>query len=185
MDRNPGPLTRVTAVARYPGDELDYDVAEWHEDWKRDTLAYRTKQFMPDGKDSKANELAELADLEAAGILDKSVYYAAKAKLIAEEELGTEQTREEARASQDAAQREGQLESLLDETRMTPSPAPASQVSHEGTANVLARVAARTAEDDANAPSPRSASTSTTTHTTHTHTHTHTPQTQKPTQQQM
>ena len=27
LDRNPGPLTRVTAVARYPGDELDYDVA--------------------------------------------------------------------------------------------------------------------------------------------------------------
>ena len=122
MDRNPGPLTRVTAVARYPGDELDYDVAEWHEDWKRDTLlAYRTKQFMPDGEDSKANALAELADLEAAGILDKSVYYAAKAKLIAQEELETEQRREETRASRDAAQWEGQLESLLDETRMTPS----------------------------------------------------------------
>ena len=39
LDRNPGPQTRVNAKARYPGDELDFDVTEWHDEWKRDTLA--------------------------------------------------------------------------------------------------------------------------------------------------
>jgi putative membrane protein len=34
LDRNPGPATRVAAVPRYAGDELDYDVAEFHEEWK-------------------------------------------------------------------------------------------------------------------------------------------------------
>jgi hypothetical protein len=39
LDRNPGPLTRVNPKPRYAGDELDFDVTEWHDEWKRDTLA--------------------------------------------------------------------------------------------------------------------------------------------------
>ena len=35
LDRNPGPATRVAAAPRYAGDELDYDVAEFHEEWKK------------------------------------------------------------------------------------------------------------------------------------------------------
>ena len=35
LDRNPGPLTRVTEVPRYDGDELDFDVTEFHSDWKK------------------------------------------------------------------------------------------------------------------------------------------------------
>ncbi len=39
LDRNPGPATRVTPVPRYAGDELDYDVAEFHEEWKKAAAA--------------------------------------------------------------------------------------------------------------------------------------------------
>ena len=35
LDRNPGPATRLNLVSRYPGDELDFDVTEYHEEWKR------------------------------------------------------------------------------------------------------------------------------------------------------
>ena len=35
LDRNPGPATRLTPLSRYPGDELDFDVTEFHEEWKR------------------------------------------------------------------------------------------------------------------------------------------------------
>jgi hypothetical protein len=31
--------TRLTAVERYALDELDYDVTEWHLEWKRTCLA--------------------------------------------------------------------------------------------------------------------------------------------------
>ena len=109
-------------------------------------------------------QLTELADLEAAGILDKSVYYAAKAKLMAtaQEVQEAEEAREEASASQDTAQRQEHLDETplppspavfavaydasehLDATHMPPSPASASQVSHEDAANILARVAAMT-----------------------------------------
>ena len=112
-------------------------------------------------------QLTELADLElaeAAGILDKSVYYAAKAKLMAtaqevqEAEEAWEEAREAASASQDTAQREQHpmppppavyavaydASEHLDATHMPPSPASASQVSHEDAANILARVAAMT-----------------------------------------
>ncbi len=41
LDRNPGPATRVNAVPRYPGDELEYDVTEWHDEWKKATEANR------------------------------------------------------------------------------------------------------------------------------------------------
>jgi hypothetical protein len=116
-------------------------------------------------------QLTELADLvlaEAAGILDKSVYYAAKAKLMAtaqevqEAEEAREEAREEASASQDTAQREQHVDETpmppppavyavaydasehLNATHMPPSPASALQVSHEDAANILARVAAMT-----------------------------------------
>jgi len=111
-------------------------------------------------------QLTELADLElaeAAGILDKSFYYAAKAKLMAtaqevqEAEEAREEAREEASASQDTAQREQHLDETsmpppavydasehLHATHMPPSPASASQVSHEDAASILARVAAMT-----------------------------------------
>jgi hypothetical protein len=41
LERNPGPATRAPGAAapRYPGDELDYDVAEWHDDWKASAAA--------------------------------------------------------------------------------------------------------------------------------------------------
>ena len=42
LDRNPGPQTRVNPKPRYAGDELDFDVTEWHDEWKRDTLAGRS-----------------------------------------------------------------------------------------------------------------------------------------------
>jgi predicted membrane chloride channel (bestrophin family) len=41
LDRNPGPATRVNSVPRYPGDELEYDVTEWHDEWKKATEANR------------------------------------------------------------------------------------------------------------------------------------------------
>ena len=34
LDRNPGPATRVAAAPRRAGDELDYDVAEFHGEWR-------------------------------------------------------------------------------------------------------------------------------------------------------
>ncbi len=39
LDRNPGPATRVAPVPRYPGDELDFDVTEWHNEWKKAAAA--------------------------------------------------------------------------------------------------------------------------------------------------
>ncbi len=39
LDRNPGPATRVAPVPRYAGDELDFDVSEFHEEWKRAAAA--------------------------------------------------------------------------------------------------------------------------------------------------
>ena len=42
LDRNPGPATRVAPAARYPGDELDYDVTEWHQEWKKDAEANKS-----------------------------------------------------------------------------------------------------------------------------------------------
>ena len=42
LDRNPGPATRVAPATRYPGDELDYDVTEWHREWKKDAEANKS-----------------------------------------------------------------------------------------------------------------------------------------------
>jgi len=39
LDRNPGIMTRVKEVPRYDGDELDFDVTEFHGDWKKSVLA--------------------------------------------------------------------------------------------------------------------------------------------------
>lgn len=35
LDRNPGIMTRVVEQPRYDGDELDYDVTEFHTEWKK------------------------------------------------------------------------------------------------------------------------------------------------------
>ena len=40
LDRNPGPATRVNGFSqRYAGDELDYDVTEFHLEWKKNAEA--------------------------------------------------------------------------------------------------------------------------------------------------
>jgi len=39
LDRNPGIKTRVKELPRYDGDELDFDVTEFHEEWKKSVLA--------------------------------------------------------------------------------------------------------------------------------------------------
>jgi len=35
LDRNPGPMTMVGDRKRYDGDELDFDVTEFHTEWKK------------------------------------------------------------------------------------------------------------------------------------------------------
>jgi len=43
LDRNPGPKTRVNEVPHFPGDELDFDVAEFHQEWKAAATANKAK----------------------------------------------------------------------------------------------------------------------------------------------
>ena len=35
LDRNPGPMTMIGERKQYHGDELEFDVTEFHTEWKR------------------------------------------------------------------------------------------------------------------------------------------------------